>query len=138
MSMPKYLSFMKYEVLAKRIEESYWNNHYFILYFTYSLRIEPDSQVRRLIFVKIAENMGFLKICAKDIILREYIRYIVAFHCDNKRKKVYLTLKWGYKYLPKHKFLSFLKEQIFKLSKNHTHPSLTCSLRQKLAAPFSI
>jgi hypothetical protein len=128
---------MKYEALATRIKESYWDNHYFILYFTYSLQIELDSKMRRLIFVKIAENVGFLTIRAKEIILREYARYNIAYYHDNKRKKAYLTLKWGYKYLSKKKCLSFLKEQISKLSKNRTHPSLTSSLRRKLAAPFS-
>jgi hypothetical protein len=65
MNNKTYLTYMKYNTLADKIKNTYWDDHYFIFYYMYSLQIDDNAKIKREIFVKVAENIGFLTNWAK-------------------------------------------------------------------------
>jgi hypothetical protein len=92
---------MKYNILAEKAQSTYWDNHYFVFYFIYSLYIEENLQTRRTILVKIAENIEFLNNFAKSKVFPIFLMCSLLYYHGAKRKKNYLILKWGFRYLEK-------------------------------------
>jgi hypothetical protein len=106
----KFIVLMNYTALAKQVNNIYWDNHYFVFYFTYSLRVEQNERAKCQIFTKIAENIDLLSIYAKEIILRKYFTFIITYYSASSRKRNYLVIKWGYRYLKKKEFMAHFKE----------------------------
>lgn len=90
---------MKYNLLASHISENCWNNHYFIIYLIFSLRIEENS--KQPILKKIFENIDYLAYYAKETIMLNSTKDIINYYSGNDRKKTRLAIIFGYKYLQK-------------------------------------
>jgi hypothetical protein len=91
---------MKYNTLAEKAHRTYWITtiSFSILFTVY---IEENLQTRRTILAKIAENIEFLNNFAKSKVFPIFLMCSILYYHGAKRKKNYLILKWGFRYLEK-------------------------------------
>jgi hypothetical protein len=80
-----------------------------VLYYGFSLKVEQTEKTRRIIFARVAENVGFLSNYAKEAVLSRCIIPVLLHFKHSRRKRNYLLLRLGYKYLKKKQFLIFAK-----------------------------